>query len=340
MIDLEPTEEQEALVRGIGDYLVDALPVSRLRARSPNTAREVELWQALADMGFLGLGASTEAGGAGATIVEQALAFREFGRALLSTAVLGAAVGARIASTAGRPQVAQSITAGDAVVGIVIPARAGAGQADLPLDCYLTEADRAAWFAWAAPDGAWLVPREVFVGVRPVEGTDSTTSLSHARLSVLAGPALSAVGAGVARLAVLLVSATMVGLAEGALEEAVEYAKVREQFGQPIGAFQAVKHRCADMAARGMAAWAQVRYAALCLQEDLPEAPFQLAAAKLVAFDAAVRNAAADIQTHGGMGFTREVAAHHFLKRAHLLDHIGGDAAVQKAALLQEDAPL
>jgi alkylation response protein AidB-like acyl-CoA dehydrogenase len=125
----------------------------------------------------------------------------------------------------------------------------------------------------------------------------------------------------------LLTAAMLTGAAEGALHDSVEFVKTRHQFGQPLGAFQAVKHRCADMAARAAAAWCLTVFATLLQQQADPHAAFQIAAAKMIATDAAVRNAAADIQNFGGMGFTGEQNPHLFLKRAHLLDRIGGDLA-------------
>ncbi len=115
------------------------------------------------------------------------------------------------------------------------------------------------------------------------------------------------------------------GLAEGALELANEYAKGREQFGRVIGGFQAVKHMLAEMFVKQEAARAGAYNAGATL--DAPEvADVQRAvsAAKITAGDAAIRNARTGIQVHGGMGFTWEVMAHYYLKRAWVVENSFG----------------
>jgi alkylation response protein AidB-like acyl-CoA dehydrogenase len=166
---------------------------------------------------------------------------------------------------------------------------------------------------------------------------DSTVTLERARLEAGA-PALWVAAAGTAlpRRALLLDSAYLVGMAEAACSDSVDYAKVRQQFGQPIGAFQAVKHRCAEMLARASAAWNLTVFAALSALEGAPDAQFQAIAAKLMASDTAFRNAAVNIQNHGGIGFTGEYHAHLYVKRAHLFDRLGGDMAVQKKRFLAQ----
>jgi alkylation response protein AidB-like acyl-CoA dehydrogenase len=118
----------------------------------------------------------------------------------------------------------------------------------------------------------------------------------------------------------------------------VAYAKIREQFGQPIGGFQAIKHHCADMAARAEAAYSASVFAALSVVAGRSDATFQAASARIVAADAAIRNAATNIQVHGGIGFTAECDANLFLKRAHLLEKIGGATRGQQRLLAEQQA--
>jgi alkylation response protein AidB-like acyl-CoA dehydrogenase len=145
----------------------------------------------------------------------------------------------------------------------------------------------------------------------------------------------------------LLTAALQVGHAAAALDLAVAYAKQRHQFGQPIGSFQAIKHMCADMLVRAEVARAAV-HAAACLT-DAPDVarseaeatgcePRQLlarsiAGAKLLADEAALANARASIQVHGGMGFTWEVPLHLYLKRALVLSTSFGTPAELSADL-------
>jgi alkylation response protein AidB-like acyl-CoA dehydrogenase len=137
----------------------------------------------------------------------------------------------------------------------------------------------------------------------------------------------------------VLLAAALVGLAEHACDLAVEYAKVREQFGKPIGSFQAIKHRCADMAVRQRLAWYQTSLACLKLENGAPDAALHVASAKLLAAEAAHENGRACVQIHGGIGFQAECDAHWFLKRARVYDQAGGDIDRQAAVVLAAPPP-
>ena len=114
----------------------------------------------------------------------------------------------------------------------------------------------------------------------------------------------------------------------------VEYAKVRQQFGKPIGTFQAIKHRCADMAVRTEVARSSVTYAAVALTEDEPTAPRATSPwRRRSPTGAAIANATDNIQNHGGMGYTWESDAHLYLKRARLLEHCFGTRTAHLDAL-------
>jgi alkylation response protein AidB-like acyl-CoA dehydrogenase len=121
-----------------------------------------------------------------------------------------------------------------------------------------------------------------------------------------------------------MLAAALTGLAEHACTLTVEYARIREQFGKPIGTFQAVKHRCADMGVRARLAWYQTSLACLKAQNRAKDADFQVASALLVAADAAHENGRAGIQMHGGIGFQAECDMHWFMKRAHVYDQLAG----------------
>ena len=104
----------------------------------------------------------------------------------------------------------------------------------------------------------------------------------------------------------------------------VEYGKVRQQFGKPIGSFQAIKHRCADMAVRAEVARSAVTWAALAVRDGEPDAQFHVHVAKTLATNAALANTTDNVQNHGGMGYTWESDAHLYLKRARVLEHVFG----------------
>lgn len=122
-----------------------------------------------------------------------------------------------------------------------------------------------------------------------------------------------------ADLAFLLVAAEASGIAMAAVELSAAYARERSQFGRPIGYYQAIKHRCADMLIRTDSAWSLTRLATAQRQHDPESKLFHARAAALLATDAAVDNAADDIQNHGGVGTLGDNPAHRFLRRAHVL---------------------
>jgi len=179
-----------------------------------------------------------------------------------------------------------------------------------------------------AADGILVVGREGVRYAAAVEGPsgaaasiDPTRRLVHVRLNGIATERLEVGAAGLRRMATVLLAAEAVGLAERTLEASVEYAKVRQQFGRPIGSFQAVKHRCADMAVRAEVARSLTTYAAVALRDGEPDAARHADEAKALAVDAALANAHDNVQNHGGMGFTWESDAHLYLKRAWVLEH-------------------
>ena len=118
----------------------------------------------------------------------------------------------------------------------------------------------------------------------------------------------------------MLACAEAVGGIARTVEMSVEYAKVRHQFGKPIGSFQAVKHRCADMAVRAEVARSATTYTAVSVRDGAADADFQVAVAKLLCANAYLQNAADNVQNHGGMGFTWECDAHLFVKRSRAFD--------------------
>lgn len=128
-------------------------------------------------------------------------------------------------------------------------------------------------------------------------------------------------------LGALMSAAQLVGVADAMLEQAIEYAKLRTQFGQPIGAFQAIKHQLANCAVAIEFAKPVLWRAAQALQDGVPSAPVHVSHAKLAATDAAILTAETAIQVHGAMGYTYEVDLHFWMKRSWALSGAWGDRA-------------
>ncbi len=310
IVDLIPDEDQSAIEDVIVSFLRDVLPVERLREdKTYAGAAERAVWDQLCDLGLFGLGLSEEQGGLGLGLGEEALVARALGRHLVSPGVL-----AQLCA----PHLATDEAVRDALI-------SGEQRAAFAIeDGYVLDGEGADWVVVFGPGGASLKAKGD-LSLSPTQGGLDSTLLFE-KLEGGAGNAQPAL-----RIEVL-VAAYLVGIAQATTDMAVEYAKQREQFGQPIGAFQAIKHSCADMVTRASAADTQTMYAATVFghgEDDACEA----AAARLLAKSAALLNSKANIQTHGGMGFTAECDAHLFLKRAMVMDMLGSDAKARRAAL-------
>jgi len=329
-VDLQPSVDQRDVTASVAQYLAKELSRADLHERlRTGAAVPATSWPRAAGLGLFSLGLPEEAGGAGCAVVEEALVARELGRQLAPVGFLGSVLGARVAHAAGDDAVRDALAEGRARVAVALPARPGADGLDV-LD--LPGAD----WVLLTDDGAVAMSAVSASGAEQVESLDPSTTLSRLPLTSLGarlapGPPHQRE---LALLGRLLVAGMLVGIAEAARDASVEYARTREQFGRPIGVFQAVKHPIADMATRCEAATSLLSFAALALRDGRPDADFQVASAKRVAGRAAVDTARVDVQVHGGMGFTWENDAHLFLTRAHLLGELFGDRHALRSAML------
>ncbi|MFE9450692.1 acyl-CoA dehydrogenase family protein [Streptomyces sp. NPDC006739] len=287
----QPTEDQLALRDGVRGLLARRFDGGALRAAVAAPGLDRALWRELGEAGFFALRLPEADGGVGLGLPETVLAFEEAGRALLP---------GPLAAT----HLAAATVPGAATGETVVTGVDGGGLVE------------------------WLMEADVVVGdasgALPLRSVDPLTPLHRA-------PAAGAgTGAGADPVAVLLTAAEQLGTAARTCELAVQHARTREQFGQPIGAFQAVKHLCAQMLVRTEAARAAV-YAAAVTADAV-----DIAAARLLADEAAVRGARDCLQVHGGMGFTWEAEVHLHLKRTWVRAQRGG-AATEREELLAAD---
>jgi alkylation response protein AidB-like acyl-CoA dehydrogenase len=321
--DLLPTEDQSMIEETVASFLADHLPPTRLRDEAAGGGvAEQAVWLGLAEIGLFGLGLSEAAGGVGYGLPEEIIAARELGRSLASTNVLATMLAAHLLTD--DTAALEALKAGSAHAAFANRIEGDAAAVQL-----IDAAGAEHLVVWDEA-GARLLPA-ASASERAARGAmDATIALERARLDQGAG---RSAGPALALRADLYASAYLAGIAEATTAMAVEYAKTRRQFDQPIGAFQAIKHACADMAVRAEAARAQTFYAALSLEAGEPEAPAEVAAARLIARRAALENAKANIQIHGAMGFTQETEAHLFLKRAHLVAALNGSLAGDLARL-------
>ena len=170
---------------------------------------------------------------------------------------------------------------------------------------------------------------------------DQTRKQAHLELRDVPGRLLGPEGSAAVLLekvkdrAVVALACEQLGVAARCLEMAVAYAKERVQFGRSIGSFQAIKHRCADMAQQVEAARSAVAWAVACAADGSPDLPVAASMAGLCASEAAVFTAAENIQVHGGIGFTWEHPAHLYFRRARSSALLLDDPAVHRRRLLQ-----
>jgi alkylation response protein AidB-like acyl-CoA dehydrogenase len=334
MIDLLPSDEQQQIIDSVANFFArtESAPVP---SSNEGASAGVLMRREIAALGWFGLGLAEADGGIGYSLIEEMLVAREFGRALASPALCATVVAAHVAAQAGQLERLRDILAGDAGVGAVIPAPSIAGGAG---GVNLIAAQGATLLLHWNASGAGLYERDAFAPGTTGASLDEAVGLERVAQTT-AQPVAWVPGADspLPYRAGLLICAQLVGVAEAAKDLAVAYAKVREQFGQPIGAFQSIKHACAEMAVQCEAAYAQTFFAGLSVDGGLPDAGFQYAAAGLLAGEAALRNARMGIQIHGAIGFTSDCRAHRYLKRAHLLKWLSMPARAFRAMCVAAD---
>jgi len=191
-----------------------------------------------------------------------------------------------------------------------------------PIMPYVLDADRVDHIAVVTRDGLGGVGTVEPGSLRPVESIDWTRRLFELESGVQNGSRIDRQA--LLERAWVALAAEMLGTARWLLQHTIEYAKEREQFGRPIGSFQAIQHKIADMALAYEEAWSAVYYAALCV--DAGDADRHRAAhvAKIMAGAAATRAAKDGIQVHGGIGYTWEHDLHLYIRRAYASEHLFG----------------
>jgi len=270
-------------------------------------------WREMAELGVFGLLVSEDGGGLGLGVVEGAIVFEQLGAHLVS--------GPTLWSTLAAPSI-EGAASGDCLVGGV----ERIASDDEPV--LVEHAEEIDSLLVLRADGVFACARSELPAVAPLAPLDPLTPVG--RFDAL--PRGTRVGdaddASRMRLMGTVLSAAMLlGVSDAALESARRYALVREQFGVPIGSFQAIQHMLADMYVRTALARG-VTYAAAAVVDDpgIGNPLATSAAAKLLAGEAALENARVAIQVHGGIGFTWEMLPNYLLKRAWVLEHAFGNA--------------
>ena len=360
------SEEQEMLRRSARDFLEKECPMRLVREMMEDErGHSPGLWQKMVELGWTGWIVPEQYGGVGLSFVDLVLVLEEMGRVVLPGPFLSSAVFATVAlleggSEAQRERYLPALAGGERIATVALWEPSGRLDADGVTATAAPEGDgyRLSGEKLFVPDA--LVADLLIVaarrpGSRGEEGVslfcvetgaagvartalrsmDQTRKLAEVALDgvrVEADALLGGEGGGwrlVERIAdrgKVALCAESCGGAEKVLELSVAYAKVREQFGRPIGSFQAIQHKCADMMVQVESSKSATYYAAWAVANDVPEAPLAAAMAKAYCSDAFRQVAGEGIQIHGGIGFTWEHDMHIYFKRAKSSEVTFGDA--------------
>ncbi len=359
-MDFAFTADQQLLKNSARAFLDEHCKPATVRLLWNDPRGESEaMWKEMAQLGWLGLSLPEAHGGSSLGMVETALLLEEMGRVsypgpYLPTMLVATAID-QAGSEAQKQRWLPAICAGGARATTALLD----GELSWAPDAITTRAAPSGngwtlsgvkpFVAWAHVADVMLVPAKMREGITlflvdpraagikqtPVTGMDLATrwvNLTLDGVPVSAGDVLGTAGQGQPLLEALLrmgavgAAAEMLGAARRCLDMSVEYAKVREQFGQPIGSFQAIRHKCAEMLLETENSHAAVYYAAWALAANAEDADLAASVAKAYVGDSARKVCGEAIQVHGGIGFTWEYDLHLYFKRAKALEVQYGDA--------------
>ncbi len=369
-MDFGFSEEQEMLRDAAKRFLADNCSTKFVRQMMADpTAHDRQFWRKIVDLGWPGLLIPEKYAGQGGTFLDMTVIAEEVGKALIpgpffASALLGAPIVLEGGSEEQKSEFLPKMAKGEYIATVAIAEASGrfdAGGVELKAarkgadyvlsgekffvpdahvaDCIVT----AARSSGSGESGMTLlmVPaKEKGVIVTQLKTVDMTRRLCHVKFDNVAVPGANRLGnegegwpilRHILDIATAALSAEMVGTAQKALDMAVDYAKTRVQFGKPIGAFQAVKHKCVDMMVAVENARSLTYYACWTVDERLPEAATAVAMAKAYASDMAKNVTSEAIQVHGGIGFTWEHDMHLYHRRA-----LAGEANFGNAPIHRE----
>ncbi len=362
------SEEQEELRKTVRQFLDSKSPELEVRRlMETGDGYDASVWSQMAEqMGLQGLAIPEEFGGSGFSWVELGIVLEEMGRALLcapyySTVVLAANTLLQSGDDAAKAKYLPGIASGETIATLAFTEPAGRWD-----EAGITMAASGSGSSWTLNGTKSFVldghtASLIIVAARTAAGVSlfavdggaaglTRTALStmdqtrkQAKLEFANTPAtlIGTDGDGwnvlskVLDLAAVGLAAEQVGGAQKVLEMAVEYAKVRVQFGRPIGSFQAIKHKCADMLLEVESAKSAAYYAMWCASELNDELPSVASLAKAYCSEAYFHATAENIQIHGGIGFTWEHPAHLYFKRAKSSELLFGDPSYHRELLAQ-----
>jgi alkylation response protein AidB-like acyl-CoA dehydrogenase len=337
-MDFELSDDQLALRDAAAELLGGFASSAQVRAVvEAGGGLDRKLWDAMLEQGWTGIGVPETRGGLGLGWVELAVLIEQVGSHVAPAPILQQVVALEVLVRSGSPLV-PGVLSGDRVAAVSFtPVRAREANGEW----FLEGTTEPVVYGPSADLVIVRTEQAVFAvdldGARPVAeaAMDRTRELGWLRFD--ATPARRLGGEDLVNLLVdvgaLAYAAELLGIGSAALDLAVAYAKERQQFGRPIGSFQAVKHRCADMLVDVEGMRSAVYYAAWCIAADDRDRSVAASTAKTWCSDAGRRVTASCLQVHGGVGFTWESDVHLYLKRAQLDEVSFGDAVFHRSRL-------
>ncbi|HUA74122.1 MAG TPA: acyl-CoA dehydrogenase family protein [Solirubrobacteraceae bacterium] len=326
-MDFGLTDDQREIQRTARDMLAGRASAARVREYAEARTSDEALWKELSELGWPGIAVSEQYGGQGLGQVELSILCEELGRSLAPVPFLPSVMAATVLEHGGsdeqRERWLPGLASGELVGAL---GSAADGNAELVIGApeaqviVLVEADGSAR-AIAAGDAE----------LTPIESIDPTRSAAAVNAPGEEGT-LPDGCAGLGR-ALISVSSELVGVCDRALAMTVEYVKDRKQFGVPVGSYQAVSHRCAQMLLETEKARSTAAFAAWTADADPERLSEAAAMAKAAASDAGREVTASAIQMHGGIGFTWEADVHWLFKRAQMDATLLGGAKRHRAQL-------
>jgi alkylation response protein AidB-like acyl-CoA dehydrogenase len=333
------SDDQQAIKRTASELLAERFKLEKVRELAEAGRYDDEVWAELCELGWPGIFVDEAHGGQGLGMVELVILMEELGYALAPLPFLSNAAAGLVIQHGGSDEQKErwlpGIASGDSrgTVGLLRN-----GEAQL-----VPDADSAEVIVLLTHEGPTTVVEASAAEVEQLETIDATRRFGRVRAN--GGEQLEVEGAPGVYAIPVAVAAELTGVAQRTLEMAVEYAREREQFGRPIGAYQAVSHRCAQMMLETESARSTTYYAAWTADAEPESLPLASSMAKAYASDAGWRVTASALQVLGGIGFTWEHDLHFFLKRAKVDGTLFGsarehrDAVAELAGLSREPAP-
>ena len=332
------SDDQQAIKRTANELLAERFKPERLRELAENERYDDDTWREVSELGWPGIFVEERYGGQELGTEELVILMEELGSALAPLPFFSNAVAGLVLAEAGtdeqRERWLPGIASGEA--------RGTVGFADNGEAALVPDADTAEVIVLLNGESGTVVEAGS-ADVEPMETIDLTRRFGRVRAD--GGEPLGGDPTPGRDRAAVALAAELTGVAQRALEMAVEYARERQQFGRPIGAYQAVSHRCAQMLLEVESARSATYYAAWTAESEPESLPLAASMSKAYASDAGWNVAASSLQVHGGIGFTWEHDLHFFLKRAKVDGVLLGSAAEHRervaelTGLVGEPAP-